>query len=300
MKESETKIPNLILDYPTKWVDYELLDSGDGMKLERYGQYILSRPEAEAIWSPKLSSQKWNMADLVFEPGSEEHGGHWLQNKKMPESWKISYGNLKFVVKTSASRHVGLFPEQASQWDWIQDVVRNSRRQLKILNLFGYTGAATLAAASAGAQVTHIDASKKSIAWARENQTLSGLDEKSVRWIVEDALKFVRREEKRQSFYDGIILDPPKFGRGPKGEVWEFYKLIPNLLGACKNILSKKPELFLMTTYSVKASPLTLAYAVEEMLGEDSGLLEAGEVGLLEKSADRLLSTAVFVRWSAN
>ena len=204
------------------------------------------------------------------------------------------------MVKTSASRHVGLFPEQASQWDWIQDVVRNSRRQLKILNLFGYTGAATLAAASAGAQVTHIDASKKSIAWARENQTLSGLDEKSVRWIVEDALKFVRREEKRQSFYDGIILDPPKFGRGPKGEVWEFYKLIPNLLGACKNILSKKPELFLMTTYSVKASPLTLAYAVEEMLGEDSGLLEAGEVGLLEKSADRLLSTAVFVRWSAN
>ena len=299
MKEPEIKLPDLIIDYPSAWVDYELLDSGDGMKLERYGQFILSRPEAEAIWSPGLSNSKWKTADLIFEPGSEEHGGHWLENKKVPESWTISYGNLKFVIKTSASRHVGLFPEQASQWDWIQDVVRESGRPLKILNLFGYTGAASLAAAAAGAQVTHIDASKKSVAWARENQIASGLEEKPIRWIVEDALKFVQREERRQSFYDGIILDPPKFGRGPKGEVWEFYKLIPNLLRACKNILSKKPELFLMTTYSVKASPLTLAYAVEEMLGKVSGNLEAGEVGLLEKSAGRILSTAIFVRWSA-
>ena len=222
--------PQLLILTSPDWVDYALLDSGGGMKLERYGAYRLVRPEAEAIWQPALPEKEWKTAHAVFRPAPEENGGHWERLRDLPERWQMEYHGLKLWAQTSASRHIGVFPEQASGWDWIMDQIAAANRPARVLNLFGYTGLASLAAAKAGAQVTHVDASPKVIAWARQNQDLSGLADRPVRWIVDDALKFVEREARRQSFYDGLVLDPPKFGRGPKGEVWEFYKLIPELL----------------------------------------------------------------------
>ncbi len=292
-------------DFPTleiltspDWREYELLDSGDGQKLERFGSYRLIRPEAEAVWSPALPRREWENAHASFRPAPEENGGHWERRKELPEKWELSYKHLRFYAQTTASRHVGVFPEQASQWDWIADQVNNRGGAGKVLNLFGYTGLASLAAAAAGAQVTHLDASRKVVAWARENQTLSRLEDRPVRWIVDDALKFVQREARRESLYDGIILDPPKFGRGPKGEVWEFYRLLPMLLRACRSILSERPAFIVLTAYAVKASALTLYYAMQEITQALPGQVEAGEIALLEKSAGRLLPTAIFTRWS--
>lgn len=282
-----------------EWQDYELLDSGDGQKLERYGPYVLQRPEPEAVWQRALPEREWSKAQAVFKPSPEENGGHWQILHKIPDRWILQYKSLKFFVQTTASRHLGVFPEQAAQWDWISRQIQGSQRQVKVLNLFGYTGLASLASAQAGAVVTHLDASRKVVDWARENLDLSGLGEKPVRWIVDDALKFVQREGRRGSTYDGIILDPPKFGRGPKGEVWEFYKLLPNLLDACKQILSPKPVFIALTAYAVKASALTMYYAMQEMLSGRRGTLTAGEIALSEKSAGRLLSTAIFARWTS-
>ncbi len=269
------------------------------MKLERYGAFTLARPEAEAIWRQALPEKEWKAAHAVFHPGVEENGGHWQKLKDMPERWSMDYQGLKFWTMTSASRHVGVFPEQASGWDWIGEQIAGTQKPVKVLNLFGYTGMATLAAARAGAQVTHVDASPKVVAWARQNQEHSGLAEKPVRWMVDDALKFVQREARRQSLYDGIILDPPKFGRGPKGEVWEFYKLIPELLAACRAVMTAQPRFILLTAYAVKASALTLHAAVAEMTSGLGGKVEAGEIALKEQSAGRLLSTAIFARWSS-
>ena len=298
MKEETSKPPVLLLQSPTNWGDYELLDSGDGWKLERYGKYILKRPEPEAMWHPALPETSWAAAAAVFNPSPEENGGHWQTNRPVDERWLMTYQNLKFWVQLSASRHLGVFPEQASQWDWISEQVRRARRPVHVLNLFGYTGLATLAAASAGARVTHLDASRKVITWARENLELSSLGEREVRWMVDDALKFVQREARRGNHYDGLILDPPKFGRGPKGEVWEFYKLLPNLLDACRQVLSSQPVFVLLTAYAVKASSVTLYYAVEEMMRAWQGQVEAGEVVLKEKSAGRMLSMAIYARWA--
>ena len=296
---SAAKIPQLTLITSEGWQDYELLDSGNGEKLERYGPYRLVRPEPEAIWKPSLSKKEWEKANGVFEPTGEEHGGHWKAGSEMPARWGIEYKGLRMWVQPGASRHLGIFPEQSGQWDWIIDQVRNTKRPLKVLNLFGYTGVATLAAARSGAQVTHVDASKKAIAWAKENQAYSNLVDRPVRWIVDDALKFVQREQRRGVQYDGLILDPPKFGRGPKGEVWEFYKLLPTLLQACRQVLSPNPQFVVLTAYAVKASALTLYYGIQEMMSGYRGFPSAGEVVLQEKSGGRLLSTAVFGRWEA-
>lgn len=282
------------------WEDYRLLDSGNGYKLERFGPYRLVRPEAEAMWQTALPPQEWQQIDGRFVATPEENGGHWESSKRLPESWLIRYKDLRMRVQTTASRHVGVFPEQAAHWDWIRSQVTKTARPVQVLNLFGYTGLATLAAATAGAGVTHIDASRKAVTWARENQELSGLANRPIRWIVEDALKFVQRESRRGVYYEGIILDPPKFGRGPKGEVWEFYKLISELLHSCKQILSPRPLFVVITAYAVKASALTLYYALQELMSEWKGQVEAGEIALEEQSARRLLSTAIFARWSAN
>lgn len=279
------------------WQDYDLLDSGGGRKLERFGKYRLVRPEAEAIWSQASPEEEWKAAHAAFLSDSELHGGHWQRFQPLPEQWQMSYKGLKFWVKTSASRHVGVFPEQAAQWDWLEEQVKSSTEQPSVLNLFGYTGLASLAAARAGARVAHLDASRKSINWAKENQVLSGLQDLPIRWIQDDAQKFVNREERRGNRYDGIILDPPKFGRGPKGEVWEFYKLIPSLLQACRRILTRRPLFLLLTAYAVKASALTLYNAVEEMMQGQAGQTTAGEAILEEQSAGRLLSTAVYACW---
>jgi 23S rRNA (cytosine1962-C5)-methyltransferase len=292
--------PQFVLFSPSEWSEYSLVDSGNGQKLEQFGKYLLVRPEPEAIWTPALPEKEWKNAHAFFKVTAEENGGHWEFQREIPKRWQMGYKNLKFWVGPTASKQVGVFPEQAGHWDWIMQQVDSAQRPLRVLNLFGYTGLATLAAASAGAQVTHLDASRKVITWANENQELSGLKEKNVRWIIDDALKFVQREARRNSTYDGIILDPPKFGRGPKGEVWEFYKLIPHLLQSCRQILSDRPQFVVLTAYAIKASALTLYFALQETMSKWHGSTMAGEVVLNEKSAGRILSTAVFSCWSSN
>jgi 23S rRNA (cytosine1962-C5)-methyltransferase len=298
--------PFLILESP-RWRDYELLDSGDGLKLERFGAYILARPEVQAMWSRALPQKDWDAAHAVFQPSAEESGGHWVTKKKLPERWEMEYpltplekSNLRFQAMTTPGRHLGVFPEVAAHWDWTADLIRGAGRPVNALNLFGYTGLASLALAAAGAKVTHVDASKKSVGWARENQALSGLVEKPIRWIVDDALKFVEREARRGVKYDGIVLDPPKFGRGPKGEVWEVYKSLPDLFAACRAVTSDRPLFLVATVYAVKASAIHVGQALEEMMKNFGGMVERGELVTREKSAGRLLSQAVFARWSAH
>jgi 23S rRNA (cytosine1962-C5)-methyltransferase len=294
---NKSTLPSIQVLMSTEWKDYELLDSGNSERLERFGRIWLVRPDAEAIWRPALPIHEWNKASARFIPSFEEMGGHWEKAGEFPIPWNLFYKDLQFQCQLTASRHVGFFPEQAVQWDWIIDQIKKANRQLKILNLFGYTGLASLAAASAGARVTHLDASKKSISWAKINRELSGIPEDSIRWIVDDALKFVQREDRRGNQYDGIILDPPKFGRGPKGEVWEFYKVISEMLASLRQILSPKPIFIYLTAYAVKASALTLQEALSEMMHPFQGLTECGEVVLKDTSAGRLLSTSIFARW---
>lgn len=297
MSTSSYNPPVVELASVDDWIDYALLDSGDGLKLEKYGSVRLIRPEPEAIWSRGLPETEWQKADAYYKPSPEENGGHWVFNHKVPERWKMHYHDLTFWAATSGSRHLGVFPEQASQWNWAEKIIRESGSKPKVLNLFGYTGLASLAAAQAGAQVTHLDASRKVVTWANDNQQLSGLAEAPIRWIIDDALKFVQRESRRGSLYDGIILDPPKFGRGPKGEVWEFYKLIPALLDACRQILVPDPLFVQLTAYAVKASSITMYYAVQQMMSSFNGQTTAGEIGLRDQSNGRFLSMAIFARW---
>lgn len=299
-----TNSPTFTLLEAARWQDYELLDSGDGLKLERFGKYTFARPESQAMWSRALSQSEWGDAHGVFIPSGEESGGHWDLKKRVDDRWVMQYSlpiqsNLRFNVMTTPGRHLGVFPEVASHWDFMADSIQKAGTKPNVLNLFGYTGLATLAAAAAGASVTHVDASKKSVSWARENQELSKLSDRPIRWIVEDALKYVQREAKRGVKYDGIILDPPKFGRGPKGEVWEVYKSLPNLLDECRKCLSDKPLFVIVTVYAVRASAIHVAQAVDEMMKKYKGTLDSGELVTREKSANRLLSQAVYARWSS-
>jgi 23S rRNA (cytosine1962-C5)-methyltransferase len=294
----------------TRWKDYALLDSGDGLKLERFGRYVFVRPESQAMWKRTLPSE-WENADAVFVPSGEESGGHWDFKKKVDERWEMRYpltppplsqkgrGGLSFWTMTTPGRHLGVFPEVAAHWDWLSELIAQSKKEINVLNLFGYTGLATLAAAAAGAKVTHVDASKKSVGWARENQALSQLDDKPIRWIVDDALKFVQREARRGVKYDGIILDPPKFGRGPKGEVWEVYKSLPTLLESCRECLSGKPLFVVTTIYAIRASAIHVAQAMDDMMKGFGGTIEMGELVTREQSAGRLLSQAVYARWES-
>ena len=284
----------------TQWDDYELIDSGDGCKLERFGRYKFIRPEHQAIWKPALSHREWENADGVFRVTSEESGGQWQFKRQIEAQWKMHYKTLTFSARTSNSRHLGVFPEQATHWDWIHEQILAANKPIQVLSLFGYTGLASLAAAEAGASVTHVDASKKSIQYAKENQMLSGLGEKSIRWIVDDAIKFVKREARRGVQYEGIILDPPKFGRGPKGEVWEFFKMLPYLLQEVKPVLSSKPVFLVITAYAIRASALALHYTIEEMMSGFRGSLSSGELVITEKSGGRILSMAIYTRWSSS
>ena len=291
--------PTLLLLSASGWKDYELLDSGAGKQLERYGPYTFVRPEAQAVWRPALPEERWQTAHAVFNPTSEESGGRWQFRKQIETTWVMQYKGLKFQAHAAASRHMGVFPEQAVHWDWIGERIRQANRPVKVLNLFGYTGLATLAAAEAGAHVTHVDASKKAIGIGRQNQLLSGLQDRPVRWLVDDVYKFVRREVRRGSHYDGLILDPPKFGRGPEGQVWEFFESLPNLLEVCRSLLSRQPLFIVLTAYAIRASALSIYYALQEMVSGLGGELETGELAIHERSAGRYLSTAIFTRWSA-
>jgi 23S rRNA (cytosine1962-C5)-methyltransferase len=294
-----------LLESP-RWNDYQLLDSGNGQKLEKFGPYTFARPESQAIWSPALPESEWQLAQAVFQPTAEESGGHWAFKRKVADKWQMEYplpagcgGPLRFYAQTTPGRHLGVFPEGAAHWDWLAELIASAGRPVKVLNLFGYTGMATLAAAAAGAQVTHVDASKKAVAWARENQALSGLTEKPVRWIIDDALKFVQRETRRGNLYDGLIVDPPKFGRGPKGEVWEVYKSLPLLLQTCRQAMTRQPLFVALTVYAVKASAVHAYNALDEMMSGLPGQLDCGELVTREQSAGRLLSQAVYARWQS-
>ena len=283
------------------WDDYRLLDSGNGRKLERYGQYRIMRPEPQAMWSPQKDEAFWDAADAVFTGGKdEESDGSWRYRRPLAETWKMSYRDVSFLGRFTAFRHVGVFPEQETHWAWMLGLIEGARRPLNILNLFAYTGIASLLAAKAGASVVHIDASKKSIAWARENQALSGLDDLPIRWITEDAMKFVAREERRGARYDAIILDPPKFGRGPKNEVWDLFTDLPEMMRRCRRLLSDRPLFLILTAYSIRASFMATHELAAEVFADLGGNLESGELLLREEDGGRLLSTSLFSRWSAN
>jgi 23S rRNA (cytosine1962-C5)-methyltransferase len=292
-------LPGITLFSTAHWKDYELIDSGNGLKLERFGRYKFIRPEHQAVWKPALQNKDWQDVDAVFQPTSEESGGKWQYKRKIASEWDMRYRDLAFLVRTSNSRHLGVFPEQAAHWDWITGQLSVSHKPVNVLNLFGYTGIASIAAAKAGAFVTHLDASKKSIQYAKENQRLSGLNDKPIRWIIDDAMKFVMRERRRGVHYGGIILDPPKFGRGPKGEVWEFFKMLPYLLTEIKPLLTSQPLFLVITAYAIRASALSLHFAIREMMDDFAGNLSSGELILTEKSAGRILSMAITSRWSS-
>lgn len=285
------------------WDDYALLDSGNGEKLERYGAYRIVRPEAQALWSPRLPKADWERADARFvgiaeDEGSGEDGGRWRYRKPLGETWPLAWDGVPFLGRFTSFRHVGVFPEQAAHWAWLRDLVARRKQTPKILNLFAYTGVASLVAAKAGAEVTHIDASKKAIGWARENQTLGKLGDLRIRWICEDAPKFVEREGRRGNRYDGIILDPPKFGRGPNGEVWDIFTDLRPLMEKCAALLSDDPLFMILTAYSIRASFYSIDELAAECLGGRGGLLESGELVLREEGEGRRLSTSLFSRWS--
>ncbi len=287
------------------WSDYALLDSGDGQKLERYGAYRIVRPEAQALWSPRRPQAEWDRADARFVGIGEEDGdGRWRYRDRpggnpLGDTWPLSYREVGFLGRFTSFRHVGVFPEQATHWDWTAGLIEAARpRPVKVLNLFAYTGVASLVAAKAGAEVTHIDASKRAIAWARQNQDVAGMPEAKIRWICEDAVRFVEREVRRGNRYDGIVLDPPKFGRGPKGEVWDIFQHLKPLLEGCVSLLSDNPLFLILTAYSIRASFYSIDELAAEALAGRGGLLESGELVLREEGGGRKLSTSLFSRWS--
>src|SRR4051794_30280956 len=293
-------LPSLQFLTPAQWRDYEFIDSGGGSKLERFGPYRFVRPEPQAFWSRSRPERDWAAADGLFVPGNDEESGGWEFTQPVAPRWEMKYGPVRFHAQATAFRHMGVFPEQAAHWDWATDLIRRGSRRVHVLNLFGYTGLFSLAAAANGATVTHVDASKKILAWARENQELSNLADKPIRWLLDDAVKFVRREVRRGSRYEGIIIDPPKFGRGPKNEVWKLDESLPGLLADCGKLLSDRPLFVLLSCYAIRASALSLYFALQVMIGDRGGSLTAGEVGVRESSpGERALSLALFARWSA-
>ncbi len=282
------------------WKDYALLDSGLGRKLERYGQIVVDRPEPQALWLPTLPAERWARAQAVFKNASEredDEGGQWdFQIKNPPETWNIGVEGVQMVARFMAFRHLGIFPEQRPHWAWMKE--RIGGRPLKVLNLFAYTGAASLIAAASGAHVTHVDASKKAIQWAKDNQAASKLTDKPVRWIIEDARKFVSRELRRGNKYDGILLDPPKYGRGADGEVWKFETDIAPLLKDCAELLSPDASFMILTAYTMRLSSVSLMHMMRDVAPK-TGALDHGELWLADEGGQRPLATSMFARWSA-
>ena len=285
--------------YSRDWQDYELLDTGDHQKMERFGKYILVRPYEDAFWKKSLSQKEWDKADGIFFSSKGGMKSGWKIGKEIDKKWDMSYKDIKFTVSPTPFRHLGFFPEQASHWDLIEEKIKNSKRKIRFFNLFGYTGIASLFALRAGAEVTHLDASKQSIDWLKENQELSGLLDMPMRIIVDDALKFVEREIKRGNKYDAIVMDPPKFGRGPKGEIWKIEENLPELLNKIRKILSDKPLFVILTSYSTESSSLSLGHALEDMMKDFKGSIDTGELCILEKTNNRAVSLANTAIWSA-
>jgi 23S rRNA (cytosine1962-C5)-methyltransferase len=279
------------------WRDYALLDSGDGKKLERYGRFTVARPEPQCFWAPH-SPEAWAKADAVFNPEDEDDAGRWQFSKPVPESWKLAWGETTFNGRFTSFRHLAFFPEQAANWTWLRDRVLALNKP-KVLNLFGYTGVASLVCAAAGAEVTHVDASKKAIGWARDNAKLSGLEEAPIRWICEDARKYVAREARRGSRYDGIILDPPKYGRGPTGEVWRLFEDLPELARLCAELLSDHADFLLLNAYAARVSGPALAHLLADAMKDRGGTIDWGELVLVEDSQRGAeIGLSFFARWS--
>jgi len=281
--------------------DYALIDSGDGEKLEQYGPYRIVRPEGQAIWAKALPERDWSRVDAIFTGDTDEEGmGRWrFPGEPLGETWPMRHDGIDYLGRFTSFRHVGVFPEQASHWDDMAERIKNAGRPVKVLNLFGYTGLASLVAARAGAQVTHVDASKKAIGWARENQEMARLSDRPIRWICEDAMKFAEREQRRGSTYDIILFDPPAFGRGPKGEVWQFFEDLPQLTDLCRAILSPKPIAVVLTAYSIRASFFSIHALMRDTFAGMGGCVESGELVIRERAAGRALSTSLFSRWVA-
>ena len=281
-----------------KWNDYELIDTADGEKLERWGKYVLIRPDPQVIWHTDKKHKGWRSADAVYSRSSSG-GGSWRVNK-LPKEWNISYRDLRFVIRPMGFKHTGLFPEQAANWDWFSKLIKESARPIKVLNLFAYTGGATIAAAAAGASVCHVDASKGMVAQAKENAALSGLADAPIRYIVDDCKKFVERELRRGNKYDAVIMDPPSYGRGPSGEVWKIEDSIDSLVTLTAGLLSDKPLFFLINSYTTGLSPLTMKYIIDARITSvRGGSCLAGELALPVSASGGLLPCGSSARWCA-
>jgi len=287
------------------WRDYRILDSGNGAKLEQVGGYRFVRPEPQALWAPALAAAEWDGADAIFAPASvdDEEGGRWRFNRELPQSWTLNWDDLRFLSRPTPFRHLAFFPEHSVHWRFARGCIEaHAGPQPEVLNLFGYTGLASLACAKAGAKVTHVDASKKAIGFARDNQREAGLADAPIRWICDDALAFVKRELRRGRRYDGVILDPPKFGRGPDGETWRLESDLPELLDACQALLRTDPNdrasakgFMIATVYAVRLSYIALDQVARQFF--EGGVWEAGEMALPHAGRDLIVPTAIFTRW---
>jgi 23S rRNA (cytosine1962-C5)-methyltransferase len=274
------------------WADWGLVDSGGGRKLERYGPITVARPEPQAMWAP--ASPGWD-PDASFVPGSdEEGGGRWVEHRPVPREWELSRGTVRFHASLTPFRHLAFFPDMAPQWDWM----RERSEGADLLNLFGYTGVGTLLLSDAGARLVHVDASKKSVEGGKANAALSGMADRPIRWIVDDARKFTAREVRRGRRYDGILLDPPKFGRGPEGEVWRLEEDLAPLLADCRTLLDADSRFLVLTVYAVRMSALAIGELVRQTLGDLGGEVDVGEMAVREEARGLLLPTAIFARWS--
>lgn len=279
------------------WNDYEVIDCSDGEKLERWGEYLLVRPDPQVIWNTEKSHYGWKKKNGHYHR-STKGGGEW-EFFNLPEQWSINYRSLKFQLKPFSFKHTGLFPEQAVNWDWLSEKIQNAGRPVKVLNLFAYTGGATLAAAAAGAAVTHVDASKGMVGWAKENAKASGLSDAPIRWLVDDCVKFVEREIRRGNKYDGIIMDPPSYGRGPKGEIWKIEDSIYAFISLCTQILSEDALFFLINSYTTGLAPSVLTYMIStEIVGKFGGKTISDEIGLPVSSTGLILPCGASGRWS--
>lgn len=278
--------------------DYALLDSGAGRKLERFGKILVDRPEPQALWQPKLAKTEWAKANAVFSAsGEDDEKGKWRIDKPVPEAWPVQIDDITMLCKLAGLWHLGLFPEQYPHWQWMLSEIANVKVETpRVLNLFGYTGAATLLAAKAGAEVTHVDASKKAITWGRENQSASKLDAAKVRWLVDDAAKFVARDVRRGKTYHLILVDPPKFGRGPEGELWDLFTHLPELLNGCAKLLAPQQSSMVLTVYAIRASALAFDQVMRDTLKGRGGTYDTGELAIEAKSG-HAIPTSLFVRW---
>ncbi|MDD5998517.1 MAG: class I SAM-dependent methyltransferase [Lachnospiraceae bacterium] len=281
------------------WKDYEVIDTSKGEKLERWGKYILLRPDPQVLWDTPKKNPAWKRLNAHYHR-SKKGGGEW-EFFDLPEQWSIHYKDLTFHLKPFSFKHTGLFPEQATNWDWFSDLIQKANRPIKVLNLFAYTGGATCAAAKAGASVTHVDASKGMVTWAKENAQASGLADAPIRWIVDDCVKFVEREIRRGNHYDAIIMDPPSYGRGPKGEIWKIEEKIHPFIALCEQLLSDDPLFFLVNSYTTGLAPAVLTYLIStEVVAKHGGKVVSDEIGLPVSSNGLILPCGAAGRWQKN